>query len=160
MRQNCTRSRSIALSLLCFVSAEFSYGCAMDRFYRLKSPTPCVTDCVRAAQLGEEPVFEYPVSSTRGAFITQVSRSALVPIVLEGRSPPIPIESARVRKIASGFQPGCRFGSLPFGLEFGVRPGMSFGVTVFTSGSAQFHVLRSEDGRTFGVYDVATVKLE
>ncbi len=40
-----------SLSLLCFVSAEFSYGCALDRFYRLKSPTPCVTDCVRAAQL-------------------------------------------------------------------------------------------------------------
>lgn len=160
MRQNCTRSRSIALSLLCFVSAEFSYGCELDRFYRLKSPISCVTDCVPALQLGHEPVFEYPVSANRGAVMAQVSRSALVPIVLEGHPPPIPIESARVRNIASGFQPGCRFGSIPYGFEYGIRPGMSLRISVFTSGSAQFHALRSEDGRTFGVYDVSTVKLE
>lgn len=160
MRQNCTRSRPIALSLLCFVSAEITYGCTLDRFYRLKSPTPCVTDCVSVAQLAATSVFEYPTPITRGAAVIQVSRSALTPITLAGHSPFVPIATPEFQQTSVGVQFGCRFGTIPRGLDAGIRVGMALDVKVFTGGLAPFHVLQSGADRSFGVYDVAEVKLE
>ncbi len=157
MLRNCTRSRLRALSLLCLTCAEVTNACALDRFYRVESHAPCVSDCVLVGELDQGRVVEYPTPFNHG---TQVSRSALRPISLTHVATPIPIPRYRVQAADSSGQAGCRFATLDVPHDAGLRPGMSFDVQVFQGGLVEFHLLRYERRRAFGVYDTAHIRLE
>lgn len=157
MLRNCTRSRLRALSLLCLTWVEVANACALDRFYRVESHAPCVSDCVVVGELDQRRVVEYPIPFDHG---TQVSRSALRAISLARIPTPIPIPRYQVQAADSSGQAGCRFATLDVPYDAGLRSGMSFDVEVFRGGLVEFHLLRYERGQAFGVYDTAQIRLE